>query len=59
MDYYRGTYGLMIGFKAALADTSREVLHSILGQTGSRAWNLESELKVKVMGLLPIHCVQS
>lgn len=57
MDYYGGTYDLMIGFKAALADTSREVLRSILGQTGGRAWNLQTELKVKVTGLLPIHCV--
>lgn len=37
MNYYKGTYGLMIGFKAALADTSREFSGPQIGQTGGRA----------------------
>lgn len=37
MYYYKGTYGLMIGFKAALADTTREFSGLQIGQTGGRA----------------------
>lgn len=35
--YYRGTYGLMIRFKAALALTSRGFSGLQIGQTGGRA----------------------
>lgn len=37
MNYYKGTYGPMIGFKAALADTSREFSGLQIDQTGGRA----------------------
>lgn len=57
MYYYKGTYGLMIGFKAALASTSREFSGLQIGQTGGTAQNLQSELEV--IGLLPIHCISA
>lgn len=57
MFFYKGTYGLMIRFKAALADTSRDFSRLQIGQAGGRAWNLQSELKVT--GLLPIHCISA
>jgi len=37
MCYYKGTYGLVIGFKAALAGTSRECSGLQIGPTGGRA----------------------
>lgn len=37
MYYYKRTYGLMIGFKAALAGTSRDFSRLQIGQTGGSA----------------------
>lgn len=50
----KGTDGLMIGFKAALARTSREYFWAADWPDGGTAQNLQSELGVT--DLLPVHC---